>query len=62
MELVARKPGRPPIHGRARLAVVVRARILHAERASWARAAKAAGITLSEWIRAACNKAAGGAA
>lgn len=58
MELMTRGPGRPPIHGRARLAVTVRARILNAERAAWSKAAKAAGVTLSEWIRTACNKAA----
>jgi hypothetical protein len=61
MDLVTRKPGRPPIHGRARLAVLVRARILNAERTAWAKAAKAAGVSLSEWIRSSCNRAAGAA-
>lgn len=58
MPPVSPKPGRPPLHGRAKLAVVVRLRVLRAESASWKKAARRAGKSLSEWIREAANRAA----
>ena len=58
MQDMSPKMGRPPLHGRAKLSVVVRVRTLRAEKERWQKAARQAGKSLSEWLRAVANKAA----
>jgi hypothetical protein len=51
------KPGRPKKYGRAALAFMLRTRILREEHVRWKRAAKAAGKSLSEFLRDTMNAA-----
>ena len=60
MQDVAPKPGRPPLHGRATLAVRLQVRVLRAERTAWEKAARREGKSLSEWVREVVNRAVAG--
>lgn len=48
-----RPPGRPPLRGEASKMVGVR--LTDAERSAYESAAKRAGVSLAQWIRAACE-------
>lgn len=52
-----RGPGRPPLPVTQRKAGRVELRLVESERAQWTAAAEREGLTLSEWVRAACELA-----